>query len=203
MIEHTVRCQLGSPELTYRLTNAGLEVCHPQRGIKLIPYQTIHSVRLQFLGMVMGVEHYRCIIRSWEHRQLVIQNAHFVGIGRVEARHESYRRFVDALHRVLDRRDVPTRFTRGSLGLVITGWALVVMAALIILAALIVLGAKGIWLGAGLAPAIPYGMFLIHNSRRESYSPGNVPAELLPTVKLAGETARARGGIRQEAQAGC
>jgi hypothetical protein len=185
------------------LTSAGLEIRDPKRRVKLVPYQTIHSVNLQSLGPMLGVEQYRCTIRSWEHRTLVIQNAHFVGIGRVKPRNDSYRQLVRGLHRVLGRRGVPVRFSRGSAGLVCVGWFLVLAAMLIFATALVVAGLQGIWLGGGILPAIPYGLLLIHNSRRETYAPDDLPAELLPELVSADLPSRRDRQVPRRVAAGC
>lgn len=203
MIEHTFRSHLGSSETTYRLTSAGLEIRDPKRGVKLVPYQTIHAVNLQSLGPMLGVDQYRCTIRSWEHRTLVVQNAHFVGIGRVKPRNESYRQLVRALHRVLGRRGVSVRFSRGSAKLVCVGWFLVLAPLLIFASALVVAGLPGIWIGGGILPAIPYGLFLIHNSRRQTYSPDVLPAELFPEVDSADLPSRQGRHFPRRAAAGC
>ncbi len=203
MIEHILRGPAHTADFHCRLAPEGLEIRGGTRQSIVIPYQTIREVNLQSFGRLAGVARFRCGIRSWEHRQVVLDNMGFKGHNDSDAGDAAYRRFVVRLHRILKQQEIATRFTRGSTGLGLIGWCLIGLIVLASAGALLGLGVKGLWLVGCMAAATPYGFFLIHNHRREEYTPDGIPMELLPATESTAERTPAAGNPRRRAEVAC
>lgn len=180
MIRHAFRRSLGAPVLTSTLTRQGIVVERRPGVRELIPYAQVRAINLQSHGLQCGVPRYTCTIRAEKHRTLTLCNNDFVGLARVEARDDTYRRFVTALHRLVEPHRASIDFTHGSNFMSWLGWVLMTCASVLLVVALCLLGTKGVVTGWGLGPAFTYGAFCINAYRRDAYSPEKVPANMLP-----------------------
>jgi hypothetical protein len=203
MIDQLIGGRTDTTDIHCRLTPTGLEVQGAGRQRKLIPYATIREVNLQSLGLPGGAARFRCTIRSWEHPRLSLDSIGFKGQTDHDAGNVAYRHFVARLHRILKHQGVTCRFTRGSAGLIVAGWCLLSVILLASSASLLSLGLRGLWVALCMSPGIPYGIYLIHNSRCEDYAPDDLPAELLPEVDAQGHRAPSGRDSRRKAEVAC
>jgi hypothetical protein len=194
MIRHSFRRSLGAPFLTCTLMRQGIVVERRPGVRELIPYAQVRAINLQSHGLQCSVPRYTCTIRAENHRTLRLCNNDFVGLARVEARDDTYRRFVTALHRLVEPHRASIDFTHGSRFMFWLGWDLMACASVLLVVARYILGTKGVVSGWGLGPAFTYGAFCATEYRRDAYSPEKVPANMLPRRRVAATAARTAMG---------
>jgi hypothetical protein len=174
----------GSP-ITFALTGEGLS-CHGSFRSAVWRYEDIARIRLSYRPVSMLAHRFRADLRNKDGRRLRIVSATWMGIVTLTPQNESYRAFIEELHRRIAGRAGDAVCLAGLPRFVFFLAAGVFAALMLAMTALLVralvsgdLIAALFLLGFGAWSAWYLGNWLTRN-KPQRYAPDQVPKELLP-----------------------
>jgi hypothetical protein len=182
-VRYSFKPSLAGSPLAFGLTEQGLTV---QTGFRsgTWHYADITQIRLTYRPVSMLAHRFRADIRHKDGRKVTVISATWTGIVTLSPQNDSYRAFIEELHRRMIGREV---VCLAGLGIAVFAMGLALFAAVMIaltglfiraltagdfIAALFMLGFAG-WFGWHT------GGWLMRN-RPGRYDPANVPRQLLP-----------------------
>lgn len=187
---YRVRTDAFSKPVTYRIENDEL-VLEPEGGAaERIPLSQVTDVHLMAAPTRAASERYLCTLRTAGGRKLVLTNTHYKGFANLEDQSAEFRPFVEALHEGIGRAAPAATGRVGSspIGYALAlffGWGfLVALAALLIVFWDELQGRTAV--KAIVALFLVFGMWRYTvNNKPRTYSPGSLPAGILPGSKAA------------------